>query len=123
MLPLAEKPRPSRISTSFSAACNRCAPILAMRALSWRQAVATAPTDRALADSPESIPKEMMRVGWMRTMVSSNRSFRALPPSATTAAVPRISIARGYQDGSTSKIRMLDQPVLELVLGRVFVEE
>jgi hypothetical protein len=43
-----------------------------------------APTDRALAAaSPESIPKEVMRVGRIRTMVSSNRSFRALPPSAS----------------------------------------
>ena len=64
-----------------------------------------------LTDSPESIPKEMMRVGWMRTMVSSNRSFRALPPSATTAAVPRISIMRGCQGGSTSSITMLARPV------------
>src|SRR5215469_11171879 len=27
-----------------------------------------APTDRALRDSPESMPMEMMRVGWIRTM-------------------------------------------------------
>ena len=46
-------------------------------------------TDRALAVSPESMPNEMMRVGWMRTMVSSNRLPKALPPDGRTAAVPR----------------------------------
>src|SRR6267378_255886 len=49
-------------------------------------------TDRALVISPESMPKEMMRAGWIRTMVSSNRSPKALPPDGITAAVPRTSI-------------------------------
>ena len=52
-----------------------------------------------------------MRVGWMRTMVSSNRSPKALPPAGITAAVPRTSIMRGCHGGSTSSITMLARPV------------
>jgi hypothetical protein len=46
-------------------------------------------TDRALAVSPDSMPNEMMRLGWMRTMVSSNRLAKALPPDGRTTAIPR----------------------------------
>jgi hypothetical protein len=35
------------------------------------------------------MPNEMMRVGWMRTMVSSNRLPKTLPPNGRTAEVPR----------------------------------
>src|SRR6266566_1394261 len=68
-------------------------------------------TDRALAVSPGSMPKEMIRVGRMRTMVSSNRSPTALPPDGITAAVPRTSIIRGCHGGRTSSITMLARPV------------
>ncbi len=67
--------------------------------------------DRALVVSPESMPKEMMRVGWMRTMVSWNGSLKALPPDGTTVAVPRTSIMRGCHGGSTSSITMPARPV------------
>ena len=50
-------------------------------------------------------------MGWMRTMVSSNRSPNALPPDPTTVAVPRISIMRGCHGGSTSSTTMLARPV------------
>ena len=69
-------------------------------------------TDRALVViSPDSVPAEAMRVGCIRTMVSSNRSPKALPPDGTTDAVPRTSIMRGCHGGSTSSITMLARPV------------
>ena len=57
-----------------------------------------------------ALPKAMMRVGWMRTMVSSKFWPKALPPSGSTSAVPRISIMRGCQGGSTSSTTMAAFP-------------
>lgn len=51
-----------------------------------------------------------------------DRSLRAMPPLGTTAAVPRIPIARGYQDSSASWITTLDRSALELVFVQIFVE-
>jgi O-acetylserine/cysteine efflux transporter len=77
-------------------------------------------TERALRSrSPESIPKATMRVGRMRTMVSSKLSPKALPPAGSTSAVPRISIIRGCQGGSTSSTTMLALPARST--SRVFL--